>query len=77
MHRATCCIEATYENGVFVPAVPPQLPERARVRLVIEPIDQGAAPGQSVAARRGRRISLDPEVARHIAAAPELAADEW
>jgi predicted DNA-binding antitoxin AbrB/MazE fold protein len=31
--------EATFQDGVFKPDKPPALPDSARVRLLIEPID--------------------------------------
>lgn len=70
-------IEATYENGVFVPSASPGLPDHTRVRLTVEPIAPTAAQRQQIALRRGQRIRLDPELAEHIALAPELADNEW
>ena len=66
-------LEATYENGIFVPAASPELPDRTRVRLMIEPIAQVASQRQQIALRRRQRIRLDPDLAEHIASAPDLA----
>ena len=64
-------IEATYENGVFVPARRPALADRQRVRLTIEPViaTTGAGPPPSVGPARGR-IRIDLALAREIASSP-------
>ena len=69
-------VEATYENGVFVPATPPGLEEHARVRLVIEPVPDADGARKQIAHRRGQRIRLDPEVARYIAQSSEVTPEE-
>ena len=70
-------IEAIYANGVFVPAVPPGLPDHARVHLLVEPIETSQRSTRRIADRRQRRIQLAPELARDIATAPDFAPDEW
>jgi len=67
-------IEATFENGVFVPVQRPALGEKERVRLTVEPIN-GAEPGGGALAPR-RRIVIDPELAREIASSPVFHPDE-
>lgn len=70
-------IEATYENGVFVPAQAPGLAEHERVRPVIEPLpvltvsDVKAAPFQN-----DHRIQVDPQLEPEIAALPEFPPEE-
>jgi len=68
----TQTIEATYENGVFVPAGKPELAEHERVRLTVESI--GAAnPAALEAARRRRqnRLCMDETLAAEIATSGE------
>lgn len=70
-------IEATYENGVFVPAERPPLAERARVRLTID--STSSPPAQTlnpVEFRRHNRIKLDPKLSREIASSPEFLPEE-
>ena len=69
-------VDATYENGVFVPASPPGLEEHARVRLVIEPIEAAGGARERIARRRGERIRLEPELSRFIAESSELTPEE-
>lgn len=70
-------IEATYENGVFVPFERPPLPERARVRLTIDPATLPPAQTRNaVEFRRQHRIKLDPKRSRRIASSPEFLPEE-
>lgn len=68
-------VEATFENGVFVPVQRPALAEHERVRLTIEPVTVATSGLEDVRRRRGRRIRLDTELARQIAASPEFDVD--
>ena len=66
-------IEATYENGVSVPAQRPNLSDHARVRLVIEQVELAIPIEENpIEFRRHRRIKLDPQLAREIASLPEF-----
>jgi hypothetical protein len=73
-------IEATFRNGVFVPAERPALTEDARVRLVIEPVTSGPVHvtpgGRADPFRDHHRIEIDPELAREIATSPEFLPEE-
>lgn len=70
-------IEATYENGVFVPLERPALAKRARVRLIIDSTSPPASQGPNpVEFRRQRRIKLDPKSAQEIALSPEFLPEE-
>ena len=70
-------IEATYENGVFVPAEKPALAEHERVRLVVEPLPAAAKPdGRPDPFRDHKRIQIDPQLAREIASSPEFLPEE-
>jgi len=70
-------IEATYENGVFVPLERPALAERARVRLTIDATSPPATQAPNpVEFRRQRRIKLDPKLSREIASSPEFLPEE-
>ena len=68
-------VEATFENGVFVPAQRPALPEHERVRLTIEPVAVKTSGLEDIRRRRGRRIRLDTELAHQIASSPEFDLD--
>jgi predicted DNA-binding antitoxin AbrB/MazE fold protein len=70
-------IEATYENGVFVPAERPPLAERARVRLTIDSTPPPAAQAVNpVEFRRRHRIKLDAKLSQEIASSPEFLPEE-
>lgn len=74
-------LQATYENGVFVPVEPPLLAENERVQLTVEPLDADAAFAalasvEKIQLRRQRRIVLDPDLAQQIASSPEFLPDE-
>ena len=68
-------IEATYENGVFVPAQAVDLADHERVRLTIEP-PADPDPVELVRSWRGNRIRIDPDDARAIASSPEFLPEE-
>jgi hypothetical protein len=69
-------VQATYEDGVFVPAQKPPLANHDRVRLIVEPIGGAQGPeAGTVLFRKAKRIRLDPELARQIASAPEFHPD--
>lgn len=71
----TLTVEATYENGVFVPDRRLELADHERVRLTVErPADPTAL--EIVRSRRGNRIQIDPDDAREIALAPEFLPEE-
>jgi predicted DNA-binding antitoxin AbrB/MazE fold protein len=65
-------VEATFENGVFVPLRRPALQEHERVRLTIEPIAVNSSGLEDIRRRRGRRIRLDADLSQEIAASPEF-----
>jgi predicted DNA-binding antitoxin AbrB/MazE fold protein len=70
-------IEATYENGVFVPAQSPGLAEHERVRLVIEPLPQmTVSDAKSVPFQNNQRIHVDPQLEAEIGALPEFPPEE-
>jgi predicted DNA-binding antitoxin AbrB/MazE fold protein len=69
-------VEATYENGVFVPTERPILADHERVRLTVEPISVAASGSQVIRRRRERRIHLAPGLAQEIAKAAEFAPEE-
>lgn len=64
----TLSIEATFENGVFVPSTRPSLAEHQRVGQIVEtqPSPQ-IDPLDVLRRRRERRIQSDPNLAREIA----------
>jgi predicted DNA-binding antitoxin AbrB/MazE fold protein len=67
----TLKIEATYENGVFVPKERPALADHEHVQLTVETVSaRDAAP--MLPSRRRRRIRIDPSLARDIAARAEF-----
>jgi predicted DNA-binding antitoxin AbrB/MazE fold protein len=68
-------VEATFENGVFVPVQRLALQEHQRVRLTIEPMAGNSAGLEDIRRRRGRRICLDAELAHQIASSPEFELD--
>lgn len=68
-------IEATYENGVFVPVQTVDLADNERVRLTIEP-PVVPDPVEVVRSWRGNRIQIDPDDAREIASSPEFLPEE-
>jgi predicted DNA-binding antitoxin AbrB/MazE fold protein len=63
-------IDATFENGVFVPVHRPALAEHERVRLVVQSINPPHSGASSVRRRRGQRISLDADLTNEIAGSP-------
>ena len=65
-------IDATFENGVFVPAQRPSLANHERVRLTIEPIATSPRRVKTIGRRRSRRIRLNPSLAREIAVSTEF-----
>ena len=65
-------IDATFENGVFVPAERPVLADHERVRLVVEPIVPVAARLEMIRRRQEQRIRVDPVLAREIALSAEF-----
>jgi hypothetical protein len=68
-------VEATFENGAFVPVERPALQERERVRLTIEPMAVNSSGLEEIRRRRGRRIRLDAQLAHQIATSPEFDLD--
>jgi predicted DNA-binding antitoxin AbrB/MazE fold protein len=60
-------LEATFENGVFVPAQRPTLAEHERVRLTVEQVAELPERREMVRQRRGERIRLDSGLAQEIA----------
>ena len=72
----TLKVEATFENGVFVPAQRPALADHQRVRLTIETEARSSIGADAVRRRRGRRIRLDATLAKDIASSPEFRPDE-
>jgi predicted DNA-binding antitoxin AbrB/MazE fold protein len=69
-------LDATFENGVFVPAQRPELAEHERVRLTIEPASVGNAGVDVVRRRRKQRICIEPALARDIATNPEFSPED-
>jgi predicted DNA-binding antitoxin AbrB/MazE fold protein len=74
-------IDATCENGVFVPAQRPELAEHERVRLTIEPAPTAPAPAGTpdpgiVSKYRTRRTSIDAALSREIASSPDFLPEE-
>jgi predicted DNA-binding antitoxin AbrB/MazE fold protein len=69
----TLKVEATYENGVFVPVQPPALADHERVRLTIETDIEAPTVGTVI---RRQRIVLDPQLTREIAISPEFLPEE-
>lgn len=67
-------LEATYENGVFVPVTAPAIPDHERVSLVVEKIRQDTSRHRREAVKRsGGRIKVRPDMvgtARNIITAP-------
>jgi predicted DNA-binding antitoxin AbrB/MazE fold protein len=72
----TLTIDATYENGVFVPVQRLDLPDHERVRLTVEPIAPPLSALEIIQRRRGRRIQGDPQLAQEIARSPEFLPEE-
>ena len=71
----TLTIEATYENGVFVPVQPVDLVNHERVRLTVErPTGRSAV--EDVRWWREHRIKADPELAQAIAQSAEFNIEE-
>ncbi|HZZ41883.1 MAG TPA: antitoxin family protein [Tepidisphaeraceae bacterium] len=68
----TQAIDATYQDGVFIPVQKPALAEHERVRLTIEsigtPVQQDAL--TTVQQRRQNRLCIDETLAREIANDP-------
>lgn len=70
-------IEATYENGVFVPIQAPGLAEHERVRLVIEVLPQlTVSDAKPVPFQNDQRIHVDPQLEAEIASLPEFPVEE-
>ena len=67
-------IEATFENGVFVPKTRPALTDHEKVRLLVEPLPSTAE--EVIERTRHHRIQIDPELAREIASSPEFLPEE-
>lgn len=66
-------IEATFENGVFIPAQRLSLAEHEHVRLTIEAIVADTARRlEIVRCGRERRIRVDPALAEEIVMSPEF-----
>lgn len=60
-------VEAIYEAGVFKPLAPlPELQERARVRLTLEPVNASTEAVSLVEEQRQRRIQIESHLAREI-----------
>ncbi len=60
-------IEAIYEAGVFKPLTPlPDLKERERVRLILEPVGPTEDALSLIEQQRQRRIQLEPRFACEI-----------
>jgi len=57
-------VEAIYENGVFRPLQPLDIPEHARVRVTVVPV--------ACVRRERRRVAVDTETGRAIAEDPEF-----
>ena len=74
MSEMALTVEATFENGVFVPVQRPALGENERVRLTVERINGAETGGGALAACR--RIVIDPELAREIGSSPAFHPDE-
>ena len=68
-------LEATYEDGVFVPLRRPALADHERVRLTVEPIAVSTSAVDVVRRRREIRIQVDLQLAREIALSKELHPD--
>jgi len=68
----TLKIEATFENGVFVALCPPPLADHERVSLTVESTASRPFSLDVIQRRRGRRIQIDPALARKIAQSAEF-----
>jgi predicted DNA-binding antitoxin AbrB/MazE fold protein len=71
----TLKIEATYENGVFVPAQKPSLADHQRVHLTVESVTPAPAKTETGRRLQGRRIILDSHLAQEIAESAEFHPD--
>jgi hypothetical protein len=71
----TLNIEATFENGVFVPANKPAIAEHQRVRLLVEPISPGTE-ARPPKVQLHDRIRVDPSLAEEIALSAEFIPEE-
>ena len=70
-------IEATYENGVLVPAQPLDLADHERVRVTVERVPvPGPAAVEAVRWWREHHIKADPQLAQEIARSPEILLEE-
>jgi predicted DNA-binding antitoxin AbrB/MazE fold protein len=70
-------INATFENGVFVPSEPIELGERQKVRLTVEAVEKANIPsGDIIQFHRARRIQIDAELSRAIASSPDSLPEE-
>ncbi len=65
-------VEATYENGVFVPLQRPALADHERVRLTIEHIASPTSAAETVRRRGENRLQLEPQLSHEIALSKEL-----
>jgi predicted DNA-binding antitoxin AbrB/MazE fold protein len=65
-------IDATFENGVFVPVQKPTLADHERVRLTVEVIAPARRGTATIRLPRGARILLDPNLAKEIAQSAEF-----
>jgi len=68
-------VEATYENGVFVPIERPALADHQRVLLTVESIASPNSAVEVIRRRSQNRIRLDPQLAQEIALSKELHSD--
>jgi predicted DNA-binding antitoxin AbrB/MazE fold protein len=68
-------VEATFENGVFVPLQRPALQEHERVRVTTEPVAVNSSAIKDIRRTHGRRIRLDSELAHQFACSPEFDLD--
>lgn len=68
-------IEATYENGVFVPVQRVDLADHERVRITVE-VPASPSAVEIVRRWRGNRLRIDPDDARAIASSMEFHPDE-
>jgi predicted DNA-binding antitoxin AbrB/MazE fold protein len=70
-------IEATFENGVFIPVVRPALADHERVRLIVESIDIKSPTAEEIVEKgRRQRIQITPDLAHEIATSPEFLPEE-
>jgi predicted DNA-binding antitoxin AbrB/MazE fold protein len=68
-------VEATFENGVFVPVQRPALADHERVRLTVEPVLTTSQRLETIRQRGDQRIRLDTNLAQDIATSAEFDLD--